>query len=109
LFTVMLACFSTDEQLSWNRLSGVLVGIAGLALMIGVEAFSGLELHVLAEGAVLLAAISYAAANVFGRRFKGQSPLSLQPEITASSVIVLPIAMLVDQPWTLPMLHPTTI
>ena len=111
LFTLMLIhVFSTDEQLSWNRLSGVLVGIAGLALMIGVEAFSGIELHVLAEGAVLLAAISYAAANVFGRRFKGQSPLvTATGQITASSVIVLPIAMIVDQPWTLPMPHPITI
>ena len=111
LFTVMLVhILATDEQLSWNRLSGVLVGFAGLAFMIGVEAFSGFELHVLAEGAVLLAAISYAAASVFGRRFKGQSPLiTATGQITASSVMVLPIAMLVDQPWTLPMPHPVTI
>jgi drug/metabolite transporter (DMT)-like permease len=111
LFTVMLAhVLATGEQLSWNRLGGVLVGFAGLTIMIGVEVLSGLELHVLAKGAVLLAAISYAAASIFGRRFMGQSPLiTATGQITASSVIVLPIAMLVDQPWTMAMPHPVTM
>ena len=50
LFTVLLAHWLTaDERLTWNRLLGVALGLAGVTVMIGMEALSGLGLHVLAE------------------------------------------------------------
>lgn len=111
LFTVLLAHrFAAGERATWNRLTGVLTGIAGLAVMIGVEALSGVAAHVLAEAAILLAALSYAGANVFGRRFKGQQPLiTATGQITASSVLAFPIALIVDQPWTFPAPQPVTV
>ncbi|HZF37109.1 MAG TPA: DMT family transporter, partial [Candidatus Angelobacter sp.] len=43
LFTVLLAHWLTvDERLTWNRLLGVLLGLAGVTVMIGMEALSGL-------------------------------------------------------------------
>ena len=111
LFTVLLAHWLTaDERLTWNRLLGVVLGLAGVTVMIGMEALSGLGLHVLAEVAVLVATVSYAFAGILGRRFKGQPPLvTATGQVTATTVMMLPIVLIVDRPWALPMPAPVTL
>lgn len=101
LFTVLLAHrLTADERLTWNRLAGVLAGLAGVAVMIGWEALSGFSLHVAAELAVLAATLSYACAGIYGRRFKAQPPLvTAAGQLTASSLIMLPLAAIIDRPW----------
>ena len=52
------------------------------------------------------AAISYAFAGTFGRRFKtlGISPIATATgQVSASSLLMLPLVLAVDQPWTLAM------
>jgi len=111
LFTVVLAHWLTaDERLTWNRLLGVVLGLAGVAVMIGLEALSGLGLHVLAEVAVLVATVSYAFAGIFGRRFRGQPPLvTAAGQVTATTVMMLPIVLIADRPWTLAMPTPLAL
>ncbi len=111
LFAVLLAhWFTADERLTWNRLLGVALGLAGVTVMIGMEALAGLGLHVLAELAILVATVSYAFAGIFGRRFKGQAPLvTATGQVTATTVMMLPIVLIVDQPWTLALPQPVTI
>jgi drug/metabolite transporter (DMT)-like permease len=111
LFTVVLAHWLTsDERLTWNRLLGVVFGLAGVTVMIGMEALSGLGLHVLAEVAVLVATISYAFAGIFGRRFRGQPPLvTAAGQVTATTVMMLPIVLIADRPWTLAMPTPLAL
>lgn len=71
LFTVVVAhYFTTDERLTGTRLGGVIVGFVGVAVMIGSAALASLNTSVLAQLAVLGAALSYAFSGVFGRRFK---------------------------------------
>lgn len=110
LFTVLVAhVLTTDERLSKGRILGVLLGIAGVVTLIGPEALIGLGHDVLAQLAVLGAALSYAFASLFGRRFKriGVSPIATAAgQVTASSVLLLPVALLVDRPWTLPWPEP---
>jgi drug/metabolite transporter (DMT)-like permease len=100
LFTVLVAhAFTADEKMSRNRLAGV-------TLMIGPDALGGIGSDVLAQLAVLAAAISYAFAGVFGRRFRqmGVAPMATATgQVLASTVMLLPIVLLVDRPWTLPM------
>jgi drug/metabolite transporter (DMT)-like permease len=107
LFTVLVAhAFTADEKMSRNRLAGVLIGLAGVTLMIGPDAFGGIGTDVLAQLAVLAAAISYAFAGVFGRRFRrmGVAPMATATgQVVASTLMLLPVALLVDRPWTLPM------
>lgn len=53
----------------------------------------------------MLAALSYAAASVFARRFRrlGLTPIEVAAgQVTASSFVLLPLALLVDTPWRLP-------
>jgi drug/metabolite transporter (DMT)-like permease len=108
-FTVVVAHFLTsDEKLTGRRFAGVLVGFLGVVFVIGPQAVKGLGMNILAQLAVLGAATSYAFAAVFGRRFRraGLAPLvTAAGQVTASSVLMLPLALIVDRPWRLPMPH----
>ncbi|MGO4706285.1 DMT family transporter [Microvirga sp. 2MCAF38] len=112
LFTVIVAHFLTsDERLTGRRLGGVVLGFIGVAVMIGGAALQALNANVLAQIAVLGAALSYAFASVFGRRFKamGVQPIATATgQLTASSILLLPLALFADRPWTLPMPHMST-
>lgn len=106
LFTVLLAHVLTrDERLTPGRLAGAAIGFLGVAAMIGAEASRDLGGHVLAELLCLAAALSYGFAGIYGRRFRalGVTPMAAAAgQVTASSAILLPLALLVDRPWTLP-------
>lgn len=107
LFTVLAAHFFTrDERLTPLRAAGALCGFCGVAALIGPQLVEGLGGGGLAELAILGAATSYALASIFGRRFRRQavSPIATATgQVTASSLMLVPIALLVDRPWTLPM------
>lgn len=103
--------FTSDEKLTPNRLLGVLLGLAGVAVMLGPDLLAGQENlflgdNLLAQGACLLATLSYAFAGVYGRRFRR---LGLAPQVTAtgqltvSAALMLPLALLIDRPWLLPL------
>ena len=106
LLTAVVAHFLTaDEKLTAGRLFGVVVGFVGVAVMIGSAALRALDSSVLAQFAVLGAALSYAFAGVFGRRFRamGIAPIATASgQVTASTIMLAPAALLVDRPWLLP-------
>lgn len=105
LWVVLVARFVTsDERMTTNKLLGFLVGIAGVAAIAGPEAVAGLGTNVVAQLAVLAAAIFYALAGVFGRRFKrmGVPPMvTATGQVTTSTILLLPLALVVDEPWRL--------
>lgn len=107
LFAVVIAhLITSDEKLTPSKFIGVISGIIGVAVMIGGEAVQSLGADVLAQVAILGAAISYSFAGIFGRRFKrmGISPVATATgQVTASSIILIPVMLFVDQPWLLPM------
>jgi len=103
--TVIVAHLLTDdEKLTANRLLGVSIGFLGVVILIGPDSLQGLGANVLAQIAVLAAAVFYAFAGVYGRRFKlmGIDPiLTATGQVTASAIVLFPVTMLVDHPWTL--------
>jgi drug/metabolite transporter (DMT)-like permease len=105
LFTVLVAnALTADEKATPAKLGGVALGIVGVALMIGLDFAAGLGTHLLSELAVIGATISYAFAGVFGRRFRGRPPLVVAAgQLTGSSILILPMALIVDRTWTLPL------
>ena len=107
VFTVLAAHWLTrDEKLTPAKILGVALGFAGAAVMLGVELLGGLGTQALAQIAVLAAALSYAFGGLFGRRFKamGIDPvIAATGQVTASTLIIAPLALLVDKPWTLAM------
>jgi drug/metabolite transporter (DMT)-like permease len=105
LWAVLLAhFFTTDEKLTLNRLSGVLLGLIGVVLIIGPAALRSLGLNFLAQVAVMGAALSYALAGIYGKHFQGIPPLvTATGQVTSTTVVMIPLVLLVDQPWTLSM------
>jgi len=107
LFTVIVAhIFTKDEKMSGGRGVGILVGFVGVAVIIGLDSLGGLGANVLAQFAILGAALSYSFAGVYGRRFKdmGVAPLvTATGQVTASTLLLVPLTLVVDQPWTLAM------
>jgi drug/metabolite transporter (DMT)-like permease len=103
LWTVLLAhLFTRDERLTPNRIAGVLVGFAGVVFMLGPELLGGLGAQVVAQLAVVGAALSYACAGIFGRGFRGIPPIvTAAGQVTATTVMMIPVALLVDRPWEL--------
>ena len=71
LFTVLLAHVMTqDEKMSANKLIGVLIGFIGVVCLIGPVALGGQRAVALGQVAVLIAAISYAFAGIWGKRLR---------------------------------------
>ena len=107
LFTVVVAHFMTaDERLSGGRLAGIAAGIVGVVILVGSESLHGLGIALLAHIGLLGAALFYSFGGVFVRRFQrmGVTPLvTATGQITASSVLSLPLALAVYRPWTLDM------
>ena len=107
VFTILVAHFMTsDERISPNKIVGVLLGLIGVAVLIGIDALGGFDASILAMLACLGAAFSYALAAIFGRKFR---ELNLQPvagafgQVTASSLLLLPVVLAIDSPWLLSM------
>lgn len=104
IFTVLAAHLWTDnEKLSWSKGAGVLFGFLGVAVLIGPAALGGMGRGgLIGDAACLLAALSYSFAGIYGRRFRGIAPLKIATgQITASTLVLIPLAALADRPWTL--------
>lgn len=100
LWTVIVSgLLLSDEGFSARKLAGVVLGLGGVAVMIGLDTLAGLGHAIWAQLAILGAALSYAFANVFGRRFRS---MGLDPVVTAagmvtgSSALLVPLALSVD-------------
>ncbi|MDA9943852.1 DMT family transporter [Paracoccaceae bacterium] len=103
LWTVLIAAlFLADERFSKQKLFGVLLGLVGVFVMVGPDSLAGISRNLGAQLAVLGATLSYAFASVFGRRFAAAkiSPLhTALGQVTASSFILVPLALMIDTPW----------
>ena len=101
LFTVVVAgLLLTDERPSKLKLVGVGIGFLGAVIMIGPSALEGLGSNIIAQAAVLAAALSYAFAGVYGRRFKAMNlhpTVAAAVQVTASSILLIPLLYLTDQ------------
>lgn len=105
LFTIVAAHFATsDEKISSNKVLGVFLGIFGVALLMGVEVFEGASQSLIAMSACLVAALSYAISSLFGREFKKYnvpSSVGAFGQVFASSLLLVPLVLVIDQPLTL--------
>lgn len=112
-FTLIVAhMFTRDERMTVARIIGVIIGFGGVATMIGVDLFVYADEHLLAQLAVLGAALSYALSAVYARRFSrlGQPPLvSATGQFAAAAGIMIPLSLFIDHPWTLPVPGPGVI
>lgn len=103
LFGVIVAgLLLADERASAMKLLGVGIGFLGVMVMIGMPASDLAQpTNIIAQLAILVAALSYAFASVFGRRFKatGLNPIIIAAgQVTGSTIILAPVTWYIDGP-----------
>lgn len=106
IWGVLVAHFWTeDERLTGRKLLGVLLGFAGVAVMIGEGLAGSFGGHAIAEVVCIAGALSYAIAGVWARRYKAMQipPATVtMGQLVAGAVVMLPLALIVDRPWLEP-------
>ncbi|WP_245320461.1 DMT family transporter [Bradyrhizobium lablabi] len=94
------------EPATLLKLIGAILGLAGTALIIGLDALSTLDANILAEIVILIATISFACATIFGLRLTDYDPMVVAAgSLLFGGTVLLPFALIIDHPWTL---RPTT-
>jgi drug/metabolite transporter (DMT)-like permease len=103
IFTFFLTlAIAHQDALSWRKLFGVVAGMAGICLIIGVQAFHGVGEQVVAQIAIVTATICYAGGAVFSRGFQGLDPMApAAGSLLCGAAILLPVSAVAERPWTL--------
>jgi drug/metabolite transporter (DMT)-like permease len=97
--------FTADEKATPTRAAGVLIGFAGVAVMIGADLLGEIGDAALAQLACLFATLCYAFAGVYARRFRamGVPPVAVSTgQLTASAIVMLPLVLVFEPPWLTP-------
>jgi len=108
IFSVLVMhLFTTSEKATGLKVAGVLAGLAGVAILMGQDALGGLSGHLAPQIACLGAALSYAFAGLFGRRFREVPPLvTATGQVCATTLMMIPIVLILHPPWELPLPSP---
>lgn len=95
LFAAIVSAVWLNEELTVRKVVGVLLGLAGVGVLVGWSPLELEPLVVLSAGASLLAAVLYAFAGVYARiNFIGEPPLALSIwQQMAAGILLLPMAL----------------
>ena len=96
----LMAHFVTEsDPLTARRTLGITIGFFGLIVLIGWEALGGIGAAILAQIAIVCAALSYAVTTIFVRRVTHLTgrPMAVAT-LVCGSLMLLPIALIVERP-----------
>ena len=87
IFSVIVAgVWLKDEPVTRPKLLGAVLGLIGVVVLIGPKVLAGLDVNLLAQVAVLGAALSYAFAGVYARRF---TQMNVDPVVAAAGQLLM--------------------
>jgi drug/metabolite transporter (DMT)-like permease len=90
---ILAIWFVPSERSTGLRAVGVGLGLAGVAILAGVHPEGGWK-GVLGTGAIIVASISYAAANLYaGRRMSAGGPALAAVSMTVGLFVLIPFAL----------------
>lgn len=97
---LVAALLLPDEKLTIRKSIGIALGFAGVVMAIGMDALTSFNITSIAQLAVVAGTLSYAFASVWARvRLAGVAPeVNAAGMLTASSVIMIPLALAFDGP-----------
>jgi drug/metabolite transporter (DMT)-like permease len=83
------------------KLAGVVLGLAGVAVVIGPASLGGLGGSVGPKAAIVLSSLCYALGAINSRHFRNDDPvLTAACAMLGASALILPFALVVERPWT---------
>jgi drug/metabolite transporter (DMT)-like permease len=90
------------EPATLLKLAGAILGLAGTAVIIGLDALAGFSHDILAEIAILLATLSFACGTIFGLRMSEYDPMVVAAgSLLLGGLVLLPGSLIFEHPWTL--------
>ena len=108
-FVVFLAhFFIADEHLTRDNIIGMVLGLLGVIILIGPQALQSVGSNMLAQLAVVGAALCYAIGAVYMRNLLRQAgnshlvdrlPQTLTGQMICTTLIIVPLSLF-EQPWT---------
>lgn len=103
LFTIVLAhIFQHDEPLNAGNVLCVLLGVTGIVILVGPSALQEIGGRLLAQFAILGAALCYAANGIVARRLAGvSSDMVATGMLLSAALVALPASLAIDRPWQL--------
>jgi drug/metabolite transporter (DMT)-like permease len=102
IFTFFLTLLvARQDAPSLRKLFGVAGGMAGICLIVGIQAFHGIGEQFAAQLAIVVATICYAGGAVFSRSFKGLDPMApAAGSLICGAMVLVPVSVIVERPWT---------
>lgn len=102
IFTFLFTALITRHEAAPPRkLLGVTAGMIGICLIVGVGAFAHLGQQLVAEIAIVAAAVCYACGAIFSRGFKGLDPTApATGSLLCGAAVLIPLSVAFEQPWT---------
>jgi drug/metabolite transporter (DMT)-like permease len=102
LVFILAHFFVPDERLTLVRLIGVLLGFAGMIVLVGIDALKGLGEQVMGQLLIIGGCISYSLYGVNAKRLPKLPPQMLIGVILAAGFFaMLPFWFVLDRPWSL--------
>ncbi|MEL7464807.1 MAG: DMT family transporter [Pseudomonadota bacterium] len=103
LFVFLLGFFLLrDRSAGARQIIGILLGFAGVLVIMGPAALAGEGSSVLGQLAVTGASLSYAVAAIYAKRFSDQPPiLTAACSMAFATLVMAPVSFWVDDPLSL--------
>ncbi len=95
---VVAGILLVDEPLTRRKIVGALFGLLGVAVIMGLDALTSFDPTNLGQIAILGAALSYAFAGVWGKKFLSDYPpiMNALGMLVGATVLMLPAALFAD-------------
>ncbi|HUT50997.1 MAG TPA: EamA family transporter [Alphaproteobacteria bacterium] len=102
LLTLPLAHAFTDDKINARKLIGVLLGFAGIVLLVGPDALGGLSGHFWGQLMIVGAALCFSIAMVVARRIRDvPSLVATGASAVCSTVMIVTLAFIFETPLAL--------
>lgn len=112
LFTLIIAHFFLhDDKMTPQKVTGLLVGFAGIVILLSKDLLASAHNSVIGQAAVILASLFYAASAVYARKVTQHVPNAIRgafPLLTAT-IFMWIIGPVTETPFTIPVLPITWI
>ncbi len=100
LFTLFVTHITTsDDRFSMNKLAGMVIGLGGLAVIVGSEAMAGFTASLLGDAAMFGAISCYVIATSFVRKIRTTRKEGIATiNMAMAAVMLLPVVLIIDTP-----------